>query len=408
MPVLYSPGDWSAPEDPMGAFCRDNHVALPGSGHGPLAGLRFAVKDLFHIEGVRTGFGNPDWLRTHAPATQTARAVCQLLEAGADMLGKTHTDELAYSLTGENVHYGTPRNPHDAQRIPGGSSSGSASAVAGGLVDFALGSDCGGSVRLPASYCGVLGMRPTHARVSLDGAIPFGPSFDVAGWFAREASVLERVGQVLLGEDQQCAPAARRLLVARDAFDLVEAGVARALEPAVARVASRLAQREDVVVSPDGLEAWFEIFRTLQAAEIWANHGEWVTRTRPALGPGIRERFEWASTVSAADVAAQLPRRHAVVRRLDALLGPGDVLCLPTSPRAAPLRGTPTDTIEVAYRHQAMCLLCISGLGGLPQVSLPMASQNGLPLGLSLLGARGSDRALLALATALLGGPSRA
>jgi amidase len=408
MPVLYSPDDWTAPQDPMGAFCRDNHVALPGSGHGPLAGLRFAVKDLFHIEGARTGFGNPDWLRTHAPATQTARAVRQLLEAGADMVGKTHTDELAYSLTGENVHYGTPRNPHDAQRIPGGSSSGSASAVAGGLVDFALGSDCGGSVRLPASYCGVLGMRPTHARVSLDGAIPFGPSFDVAGWFAREAPVLERVGRVLLGEDRQSVPAARRLLVARDAFDLVEEGVARALEPAVTRVASRLAQREDVVVSPDGLEAWFEIFRTLQAAEIWANHGEWVTRTRPALGPGIRERFAWASTVSAEDVAANLPRRQAVVRRLDALLGPGDVLCLPTSPRVAPLRGTPTDTIEVEYRHQAMCLLCISGLGGLPQLSLPLASWNGLPLGLSLLGARGSDHALLALATALLDGAQRA
>jgi amidase len=408
MPVLYSPDDWNAPQDPMGAFCRDNHVALPGSGHGPLAGLRFAVKDLFHIEGARTGFGNPDWLRMHAPATQTARAVRQLLEAGADMVGKTHTDELAYSLTGENVHYGTPRNPHDAQRIPGGSSSGSASAVAGGLVDFALGSDCGGSVRLPASYCGVLGMRPTHARVSLDGAIPFGPSFDVAGWFAREAPVLERVGRVLLGEDRQSVPAARRLLVARDAFDLVEEGVARALEPAVTRVASRLAQREDVVVSPDGLEAWFEIFRTLQAAEIWANHGEWVTRTRPALGPGIRERFAWASTVSAEDVAANLPRRQAVVRRLDALLGPGDVLCLPTSPRVAPLRGTPTDTIEVEYRHQAMCLLCISGLGGLPQLSLPLASWNGLPLGLSLLGARGSDHALLALATALLDGAQRA
>lgn len=408
MPDWLSPEDWRAPEDPMGAFCRDNHVALSGSGRGPLAGLRFAVKDLFHIEGARTGFGNPDWLRTHAPATETAHAVRRLLEAGADMLGKTHTDELAYSLTGENVHYGTPRNPHDAQRIPGGSSSGSASAVAGGLVDFALGSDCGGSVRLPASYCGVLGMRPTHARVPLDGAIPFGPSFDVAGWFAREAAVLERVGRVLLGEDRQPASAARRLLIARDAFDLLDAGVARALEPAVARVASRLAQREDVVVSPDGLEAWFEIFRTLQAAEIWANHGAWVTRTRPALGPGIRERFEWASTVSAADVAANLPRRQAVVRRLDALLGPGDVLCLPTSPRVAPLRGTPTDTIEVEYRHQAMCLLCISGLGGLPQLSLPMASHDGLPLGLSLLGARGSDRALLAFATALLDGPHHA
>jgi amidase len=408
MSQIFSPGEWRAPEDPMGAFCRDNHVALDGSGHGPLTGLRFAVKDLFHIEGVRTGFGHPDWLRTHAPASQTAQAVRQLLDAGADMLGKTHTDELAYSLTGENVHYGTPRNPHAADRIPGGSSSGSASAVAGGLVDFALGSDCGGSVRLPASYCGVLGMRPTHGRVSLRGAIPFGPSFDVAGWFAREARVLERVGRVLLGEDEVPPMPPRRLLVARDAFDLVDPSVAGALEPALTRVASRFAAREDIIVSPDGLEAWFEVFRTLQAAEIWANHGEWVTRTRPTLGPGIRERFEWARAVSAADVAASGPRRDAVVRRLDALLGAGDVLCLPTSPRIAPLRDSPTDKIEVEYRHQAMCLLCIAGLGGLPQLSLPLASLEAMPLGLSLVGAQRSDLALLELATAVLPGPQEA
>lgn len=404
MSKRFSPGEWSAPEDPMGAFCRDNHVALNGSGRGPLTGLRFAVKDVFHIEGARTGFGHPDWLRTHSPAPETAQAVRLLLDAGADMIGKTHTDELTYSLTGENVHYGTPLNPHDPGRIPGGSSSGSASAVAGGLVDFALGSDCGGSVRLPASYCGVLGMRPTHGRVSLRGAISFGPSFDVAGWFAREAPVLERVGRVLLGEDEMQPTSPRRLLVARDAFDLVDPSVARALEPAVTRVASRFADREDVVASPEGLEAWFEAFRTLQAAEVWANHGEWVTRTRPTLGPGIRERFEWACGVGAADVAASLPRRDAVVRRLNALLGTGDILCLPTSPRIAPLRDSPTDKVEVEYRHQAMRLLCIAGLGGLPQVSLPLATLQGMPLGLSLVGARHSDLALLELATAFLPG----
>lgn len=391
---------WTAPFDPLGAFCRDNHVALRGSGSGPLAGLGFGVKDLFDIEGARTGFGQPDWLRTHPPATATAEAVRQLLDAGADMVGKTHTDELAYSLTGENVHYGTPVNPCDPRRIPGGSSSGSASAVAGGLVDFALGSDCGGSVRLPASYCGILGMRPTHGRVSLRGAIPFGPSFDVAGWFARDAAVLERVGRVLL-RDAGHPRWPRRLLVASDAFALVDAPVSEALRPAVARVASRFERRSEIQVSPEGLRSWFEVFRVLQAAEVWANLGEWVTQNGPALGPGIRERFEWASGVAADDVAENLTRREAVVRRLDTVLGPDDILCLPTSPRIAPLRGTPTDRIEVEYRHQAMCLLCIAGLGGLPQLSLPLATLEGMPLGISLVGPRGSDVALLELATDL-------
>lgn len=213
--------DWSAPLDPLGAFCRENHAARKGHAQGPLSGLTFAAKDAFHIEGARTGFGQPEWLRTHPPATVTARAVELLLEAGADMIAKAHCDELCYSLTGENAHYGTPENVNAPGRVPGGSSNGSAAAVAGGLVDFALGSDCGGSVRIPASYCGIFGMRPTWGRVPLEGALPFGPSFDVAGWLARSPDVFERVGRVLL-QDQSPPKRPQRVLIAKDAFGLVE------------------------------------------------------------------------------------------------------------------------------------------------------------------------------------------
>ena len=169
--------NWTIPNDPLGAFCRDNHIAVKGAGSGPLAGLTFAAKDAFEIVGAKTGFGQPDWLRTHSPAEQSAEAVRLLLAAGADLAGKTHCDELCYSLTGENVHYGTPVNVNAPGRVPGGSSNGSAAAVAGSLVDFALGTDCGGSVRIPASYCGIIGLRPTHGRVSDKGVLPFGPSF---------------------------------------------------------------------------------------------------------------------------------------------------------------------------------------------------------------------------------------
>jgi amidase len=391
---------WTPPDDPLGAFCRDNHIGLKGSPRGPLAGLTFGVKDLFDVAGARTGFGQPDWLRTHEPATATADAVRSLLDAGAEMLGKTQTDELAYSLSGENVHYGTPVNPRDPRRIPGGSSSGSAAAVAGGLVDFALGSDCGGSIRLPASYCGILGIRPSHGRVSLQGAIPFGPSFDVAGWFAREPEVFARVGAVLLGSGGK-ASQPRRLVIARDAFALVEPRAADALRPAVDRLEAQLAERTEIVISPEGLRAWFETFRVLQAAEVWASHGAWVTRTRPRLGPGIRERFAWASAVAPDQVEAALARRRAIVRHLEQAVGVEDVLCLPTSPRIAPFRDTASDKIEVEYREQAMCLLCIAGLGGLPQISLPLAELDGMPLGLSLVGRRGLDEALLALTSAI-------
>ncbi len=386
------------PNDPLGAFCRHNHVALAGSGKGPLAGLTFAAKDLFDIRGHRTGFGHPDWLSTHPPAKRTAEAVKRLLAAGADMVGRTHCDELCYSLTGENVHYGAPINVNAPARIPGGSSNGSAAAVAGKLVDFAIGSDCGGSVRIPASYCGILGMRPTWGRVSLDGAVPFGPSFDVAGWFAREAALLEKVGRVLL-EDRKKAAKPKRLLVARDAFALVEPAVASALQPAVARLEALIGKGEEIEVAPEGLVAWFGTFRTIQAAEVWASVGAWITEVRPKLGPGVKERIAWAATVTPEMHAQASARRAEVVARMDQLIGPDDILCLPTSPRAAPLLGTPVDKIEIEYRNQAMCLLCIAGLAGLPQLTLPLAHIDGLPLGLSIMGARGDDTMLLSVAT---------
>ena len=388
-------------EDPVGAFCRHNHVAVMGAGRGPLAGLTFGAKDVFHIAGTPTGFGHPTWFATHEPPGETAVAVQRLLDAGADLAGKTHTDELAYSLTGENRHYGTPVNARAPDRIPGGSSNGSAAAVTAGLVDFAIGTDCGGSVRLPASYCGIFGMRPTVDRVPLDGVIPFGPPFDVAGWFARDANVLERAGRVLLADDSEPEPP-RRMLRAADAFAMVDKAVVGALDGAVQRVAALVGSAEDVTVAPEGLESWFETFRILQAASIWANHGTWIREARPEFGPGIRERFEWAEALDDGLVEAARPRLEAIRTRIAEVVGPGDILCLPTSPRVAPLKNTPVDDIEIRYRHQAMHLLCIAGLGGLPQLSLPMAELDGLPIGLSLNGPRGADMQLLRLARGLM------
>jgi amidase len=323
-----------------------------------------------------------------------------VLAAGADMIGKTHCDELCYSLTGENVHYGTPVNVNAPGRVPGGSSNGSAAAVAGDLVDFALGTDCGGSVRIPASYCGIIGLRPTHGRVSDGGVPPFGPSFDVVGWFARDIDLFAKVGDVLLGADKAIAP--RRLLFADDAWSEVERPVADALKRAAAKVEAALGRATSTRFSPDGLNAWFETFRTLQGAEIWATLGAWVTETKPRFGPGIKGRFEYAATITPEQIAAANVKRRAITAHVESLLGDDGVICLPTSPRAAPLRGTSADKVEVEYRNQAQRVLCIAGLAGLPQISLPMATIDGLPLGLSLLGARGSDRALIALARRVL------
>ena len=388
-------------DDPLGAFCRENHAALPGSGSGPLTGLTFAAKDVFDIAGIRTGFGNPTWLSTHPPAETTAPAVQRLLDAGANMVGKTLTDELTYSLNGQNAHYGTPVNTAAPGRIPGGSSSGSASAVAGGLVDFALGTDCGGSVRLPASYCGILGIRPSHGRVSLKGVAPFTWSFDVAGWFSSDAEVFARVGEVLLDDEAELPPPIR-MLFASDAFDLVDTEVADALGPSVELAYRTIGARQDVTVSPDGLFGWFETFRISQAWEIWSNHRDWIETSHPEFGPGIRDRVKWASQVTEAEMEMARARQAVIVERIRGLFSEGDVLCLPTSPRVAPLIDTPQGELEDRIRAQAMSLLCIAGLAGLPQVSLPLATLDGLPLGFSLVGSWGYDRQLLALARRMM------
>lgn len=383
--------------DHIGAFCRHTHVAVKGSGAGPLAGLTFGVKDIYDIAGHRTGFGSPEWFATHAAAAKTAPAVQCLLDAGADMIGKTHTDELTFSLNGENPHYGTPVNVNAPGRIPGGSSSGSAAAVAAGLCDFALGSDTGGSVRAPASYCGIYGMRPTHGRVSLEGACPLAHSFDTAGWFARDAALLERVGRVLLGEERTVSPG--RLLIAQDAFDVAGDAVTKTLQPAVDRLAALLGGANRVTLADEGLSQWFQVFRTLQGAEVWAQHGTWIKHTKPQLGPGVKERVEWSATLTAREVGPAKSKREEIARRVNELLARNAVLALPTVPGIAPLVNTPVAQLD-DFRGRAMSLLCIAGLGRLPQVSLPLARMEGCPLGLSLIAARGGDMMLLALAKA--------
>jgi amidase len=388
------------PDDPYGAFCRHTHVALAGAPSGPLHGLTFAVKDVYDIAGHRTGNGNPTWLETHPPAARTAFAVERMLAAGANMVGKTQTDELAYSLNGENVHYGTPVNPRAGGRIPGGSSSGSAVAVAGGLVDFALGTDCGGSVRLPASYCGIYGIRTTHGLIPIDGVADLAASFDTVGWFARNADMMRRVGDVMLPAVPAFAP--KRLLIAADAFAFAGDDIAAALAPAVTRIKSAFTDHREVKVYTGDPSAWSGIFRILQGDEIRRRHSTWIDAYHPSFGPGIAERFRWTRTIDPAEVARMRPQREAVASHIDALLGDDALLCLPTAPGIAPKLATPAAELEV-FRARAFALLSIAGLARLPQLSLPLATMADCPLGLSLIAPRGRDRGLLAVvAEALL------
>jgi amidase len=378
--------------DPLNAFCRHTDVALAGRRSGPLQGLTMAVKDVFDIAGHRTGNGHPLWLDTHPPAVRTAAAIDRLLEAGASLVGKTHTDEMAYSLNGENVHYGTPTNPKAPGRIPGGSSSGSAAAVAGGLVDFALGTDCGGSIRLPASYCGLYGIRTSHGLVSTDGVVKLAPSFDTVGWFARDAGLMRRIAEALLPDAALYVP--RRLLIMTDAFATTGSAITDALGQAVGTISQAFGQVQKLSVYGDVPTNFADSFRILQGAEIARQHGAWIDCHGPTFGPGIRERFLWVRTIDAEAVARATVVRERVARHMDALLGDNALLILPTAPGIAPRLRTPAAELE-AFRARAFALLSIAGLARLPQVSLPLGTLEGCPLGLSLLAPRGRDRGLL-------------
>lgn len=380
------------PNDPLNAFTRHTHVALDGSGAGPLAGFTMAVKDVYDIAGHRTGNGNPVWLETHAAADRTASSVQRLLDAGARMVGKTHTDELAYSLNGENIHYGTPTNSKAPGRIPGGSSSGSAAAVSGGLVDFALGTDCGGSVRLPASYGGIYGIRTSHGLIRADGIVPLAASFDTVGWFARTAEMMRQVGDVLLPSSAPWTP--KSLLIAADAFAAVDPAVVGALQQGIDRVKAAFPSARDVNVYTGDPAEWSALFRILQGDEIREFHSDWIDQYKPVFGPGIRERFQWTRTIDPNEVAKAKPKRESVAQHMAQLLGSDGLLCLPTAPGIAPKLNTAPEELE-AFRARAFALLAVAGLARLPQINLPVGTLDGCPIGLSIIGPRGCDRGLL-------------
>jgi len=382
-------------EDEAGAYVPGPRVAHPPLGAGSLSGLRFAAKDLFDVSGARTSYGNPDWDRTHPPAVATAPIILSLLLAGAELTGKTKTVELAYGLTGENVWHGTPLNPRAPDRFPGGSSCGSAAAVAAGLVDFALGSDTGGSVRIPASYCGLFGIRPSHGAISLAGARPLAPSMDTPGWFTRSAELMERVGAVLLPPGR--ATLDGPLLRVEEAWVNAEPVVSEALRPALARLESHFGRAVSMGLVPEGLATLYEHLRCLQAEEVWASLGKWVDEHRPRFGPGVSERFQAAKAMDPVRAAAGRDFRRTLRARIAPLLAGGAVLVYPTSPCPAPLLSAPL-LQQNSIREATMGVGAIAGFTGAPEVTLPAAVIGGGPVGLSLVAAPGQDRALLATA----------
>jgi amidase len=392
----------SVPHDSVRALMPHTPVApIAGASGGPLAGLSFTVKDMFAVRGLKRSNGNADFYAQAEPAATNAAAVQSLLDASASLTGITVCDEFFYSLLGGNAHYGNPINPATPGRVTGGSSCGAAAAVAAGMSDFALGGDTGGSIRVPASFCGLYGLRPSHGRIGLQGATLLAPSYDTVGFLARAPDLMARIGAVLL--DERSVPAGtRRLILAEDLFALAGREIGHAVKNAITRMIRRLPTPEGMTVAGESLEDWAEAFRVIQAAEIQTTVLPVIRERNLRLGPGIKERFAMAEAVTEAELRQALPVRHAASARLREIVTPGTVLAFPTAPTLPPRQGTIDGSPETeAFRKLTMQATCLAGHAGLPQLSIPACELAGCPVGLSFIGWQGGDEALLALAVVL-------
>ena len=397
-------GGSSIGPDPFGALVDGAPVHLgggPDAAGEPLSGLTFVAKDVLDVAGTITGAGNPDWAAAQRPAAEHAAAVSALLGAGAELVGKGQCAELAFSLSGANAHYGMPRNAAAPERDPGGSTSGPAAAVAGGLCDLGIGTDTLGSVRIPASYCGLYAYRPTHGAISTAGVLPLAQPFDTVGVLAREPDVMRRAVEVLLGPagERRRGDPPRRLLLATDTLAAADPAVAEATRAAGERLATRLeatvAELELSGRAPDP-DASLAAFRVLQGVAVWRNFGRWVREAEPALGPDVAARVRRAAGFGPADVADAEPVAAGVADALGRLCA-DEALLIPAAGAVAPPRDADPHARETA-RVAAARLSCIASLAGTPAVALPLATVGGLPIGISLVGRPGSDHALLAAA----------
>ena len=358
---------------------------------GLLNELKFLVKDMCHIKGLKTSCGNPDFFNKCIPAKEHAPFLKGILNAGASLNGITICDEFFYSLIGENGHYGTPTNFNAPSCVPGGSSSGSAAALTTDLYDFSIGSDTGGSVRIPASFCGLIGMRPTHNRINTKGVYPMAPSFDTIGWFANNPEIFQKVGNVLLNNIERSNVDFKQYVVAEDLLELCDAEVQsnfnNYINVNITNInKTRLSTSSKAIIADN--------FRILQGAEVKENIIPWIEKNKPNISPEIRSRIDMASKITDIEVNRALIFRKTLIDEIEKSLPEGTIAVFPTSPFSAPKSGQDDESLG-SFRKRLMELTSIAGMTSRPQITIPRLKDKSGPVGISLLGWKYSDEILL-------------
>lgn len=368
--------------------------------NGVLNNLSFVLKDMCKVKGLKTSCGNPDFYDKCSIAKDHALFLNELLKNGAVLKGITICDEFFYSLIGENGHYGTPNNLNASGCVPGGSSSGSAAALTENLYDFSIGSDTGGSVRIPASFCGLMGIRPTHDRINTNGVYPMAPSFDTVGWFAKKIEVFQKIGDVLLNNNETSKANFKKYVIAEDLLEIAESEVQNEFKkfidlklPGISKVRLSTLTKSEIA----------DNFRILQGNEVKENVLPWITKNKPTISPEINARIEMASKITNDEVKLAKTFRNKLVKEVENSLPEGVIAIFPTAPFSAPVCGQ-DDASLGSYRKKLMEMTSIAGMTYRPQISLPCLKNKNRPVGISLLGWKYSDEILLTKITDIIEG----
>ena len=359
--------------------------------NGNLKNLKFVLKDMCDVKNIKTSCGNPDFYKACEPAKKHAEFLSNILSEGAILEGITICDEFFYSVIGENSHYGTPKNLNAPNCVPGGSSSGSAAALTTDLFDFSIGSDTGGSVRVPASFCGLLGIRPTHGRIKSNGVYPMAPSFDTIGWFSNNIKTFQKIGEVLLDKNENENITFNQFVIAEDLLELVDTDIKnqfnsyyKELHPNIKHIRLSKFSKSEIA----------DNFRILQAGEIKEHVIPWIEKNKPKISLEINSRIEMASEISPLEIDAAKTFRQEIISEINNSLPEGDIAIFPTTPFSAPKCGQ-SDQDLGSDRKKIMEMTSIAGMTSRPQISIPKFKGKTGPVGISILGWQYSDEILL-------------
>lgn len=366
------------------------------SQRGPLKEYQFAVKDIFDIKGFRVQAGNPDYFHQASIAKITAPAISILQKAGARLVGKTHTDELGGSLFGINKHYGSPLNSHSPKHVPGGSSSGSAASVAANLVDFALGADTSGSVRAPASFCGIYGFRPTLGRIPITGVLPISSHLDTVGLFARHPDVISQILKIYgLKKQREIS----RLRIIPSLVNHLQGTLYTSFLEKLTDIKNLTSSEKPLIINDDILIQWSAAIRTIAMYGLWQEHKEWILKSNPTFGKLINDRLKIAKSVHYEDYNIALKKQKEIRNFMNDNLEITDVVVFPTVHDIPPLLSSSLTQLK-DFSIKASRHTCIAALTGFPEITIPLRNiKKKCSLGMSFLGVEGEDYSLTSLAS---------